>query len=112
VAFPEDQHVVGDFGPGGEDEPFGVGVRAGTSGGIFSAWIPVLARTASKDPVNCPARSRTGNRKSAAPWTDILIITTALATIVVEDLGGAAWLEEISPGLTDAEARHQAAIQD
>jgi IstB-like ATP binding protein len=55
VPFAEDQHAVGDLGPGGEDEPFSVGVRAGTSGGIFSAWIPALARTASKEPVNCPA---------------------------------------------------------
>jgi hypothetical protein len=31
VAFAEDHHLVGDFGPGGEDEPFGVGVRAGAS---------------------------------------------------------------------------------
>jgi len=29
---------------------------------------------------------------------DTLIITMALATIVIEDPGGAAWLEEISPG--------------
>jgi hypothetical protein len=28
--------------------------------------MPALARTASKDAVNCPARSRTRNRKSAA----------------------------------------------
>jgi hypothetical protein len=27
VAFTEDQHAVGDLGPGCEDEPFGVGVR-------------------------------------------------------------------------------------
>jgi hypothetical protein len=26
VSFTEDQHSVGDHGPGGEDEPFGVGV--------------------------------------------------------------------------------------
>jgi len=38
---------------------------------------------------------------------DTLIITVALATIAIEDLGGAAWLEDISPGLTQAEARHQ-----
>ena len=66
VAFAEDEHPVGDLGPGGEHEPFGVGVRARTPGGIFTASRPVLARTASNDAVNCPARSRTRNRKSSA----------------------------------------------
>jgi hypothetical protein len=47
-----------------------------------------------------------------AVWTDMLIITLALATIVIEDLGGVAWLEEISPGPADARARHEAAFQD
>jgi len=32
-------------------------------------------------------------------WRETLIITVALATIAIEDLGGAAWLEDISPGL-------------
>jgi hypothetical protein len=27
VAFTEDQHAVGDLGPGCEDEPFGISVR-------------------------------------------------------------------------------------
>src|SRR6266581_5247393 len=66
VAFAEDEHPVGDLGPGGEHEPFGVGVRARTPGGIFTASMPVLARTASKDAANCPARSRMRYRKSAA----------------------------------------------
>jgi hypothetical protein len=57
---------VGDLGPCGEHEPFGIGIRARTHGRIFTAWIPVLARTASNDAVNCPARSRTRNRKPAA----------------------------------------------
>ena len=30
------------------------------------AWIPAPARTVSNDAVNCPAQSRTRNRKSAA----------------------------------------------
>ena len=46
-----------------------------------------------------------------SPWGDALVITVALATIAIEDLGGAAWLEDISPGLAQAEARHQAAVQ-
>ena len=29
MSFAEDQHPVGDFGPGGEHEPFRIGVRAG-----------------------------------------------------------------------------------
>jgi hypothetical protein len=32
VAFADDQHAVGELGPCGEHEPFGVGVRAGASG--------------------------------------------------------------------------------
>ena len=66
VPFTEDRHPVGDLGPGGEHEPFGIGVRPGTSGGIFTASMPMPARAASNDAVNCPARSRTRNRRSAA----------------------------------------------
>jgi hypothetical protein len=32
VAFAEDEHPVGDLGPGGGHEPFGIGVRARTPG--------------------------------------------------------------------------------
>jgi hypothetical protein len=32
VVFAEDEHPVGDLGPGGEHEPFGIGVRARTPG--------------------------------------------------------------------------------
>jgi hypothetical protein len=32
VPSAEDQHPVGDLGPGGEDEPFGVSIRARTAG--------------------------------------------------------------------------------
>ena len=38
----------------------------GLRGGIFTASMPALARTASNEAVNCPARFRTRNRKSAA----------------------------------------------
>jgi hypothetical protein len=65
VPFAADQHPVGDLGPGGEHEPLRVGVRPWARGGIFTASMPALARTASKKPVNCPALSRTRNRKSA-----------------------------------------------
>ena len=47
-----------------------------------------------------------------AIWADTLIITVAVATVAIEDLGGAVWLEEISPGLTQAEARHQAPVPE
>jgi hypothetical protein len=32
VPFTEDQHPIGHLGPGGEHEPFGIGVRPGASG--------------------------------------------------------------------------------
>ena len=32
VLFAEDEHAVGDLGAGGEDEPFGEGVRSRASG--------------------------------------------------------------------------------
>ena len=38
----------------------------GLRGGIFTASIPSSTRTVSNDSVNCPARSRTRNRNSAA----------------------------------------------
>jgi hypothetical protein len=47
-----------------------------------------------------------------AVWADTLIVTVALATIAIEDLGGAAWIEGISPGIADAEARHQVSAGD
>jgi hypothetical protein len=62
VPLAEDEHPVGDLGSGIEHEPLGEGRR----GGVFTASIPALARTASNESVNCPARSRIRNRKSAA----------------------------------------------
>jgi hypothetical protein len=38
---------------------------------------------------------------------DMLAIAVALTVIVLEDLGGAAWLETVSPGITAAEERHR-----
>src|SRR5215467_10759240 len=57
VALAEDEHPVGEFCPGGE---------RGLRGGIFTALMPLPARAAPDAPVNCPARSRTRYRKSAA----------------------------------------------
>ena len=66
VPFAEDEHLVGDLGPGGEHEPCRKAFARGLRGGIFTASIPAPARTASNASVNCPARSRTRNRKPAA----------------------------------------------
>jgi hypothetical protein len=38
VAFTEDQHPVGDLGPGGKYEPFRIGIRARTSGRDFHGF--------------------------------------------------------------------------
>jgi hypothetical protein len=62
MLFCEDQHRVGDFGPGCEHEPFRIAFALGLRGGI-TTWLLASARTASNDPVNCPALSRTRNRK-------------------------------------------------
>ena len=43
----------------------------GLRGGIFTASMPAPARTAPEDSVNCPARSRTRNRTSAARMTEV-----------------------------------------
>ena len=51
MSFAEDQHPVGDLGPGGDHEPLHMHSR-GDSGGIFIAWMPAPARPASKDAVN------------------------------------------------------------
>jgi hypothetical protein len=39
-------------------------------------------------------------------WRDTLIIVLALATVIIDDLGGSAWIEKVSPGLADAEATY------
>ena len=75
MLLAEDQHPVGNLGPGGEHEPFRIGVRRGLRGGIFTASIPVSAKTALNASVNCPARSRTrkpeagGATNPDGPWT-------------------------------------------
>src|SRR5258708_34435318 len=65
MPFAEDEHPVGDLGPGGEHEPFRKAFARGLRDGIFTASMPAAVRTASKDAVNCPARARTRNRKPA-----------------------------------------------
>jgi len=66
VPSAEDEHPVGDLGPGGEHEPFRISVRPRTSRRDLHATIPALARTASNDAVNCPVRSRIRNRMPVA----------------------------------------------
>jgi hypothetical protein len=38
MPFAEDEHLVGDLGPGGEHEPFRVSVRARAAGRDVTAW--------------------------------------------------------------------------
>jgi hypothetical protein len=61
----EDQHPVGDLGPGGEHERLRKAFARRLQGGIFTAWMPAAVRTASNESVSRAARSRTRNRKSA-----------------------------------------------
>jgi hypothetical protein len=65
VPLPEDQHAIGELGADGQHEAFGEAVRPGQRGGILTIVMPASARTASQAVVNCPARSRTRNRKPA-----------------------------------------------
>lgn len=39
-----------------------------------------------------------------------LVIMVALATVAIEDLGGVAWLEDISPGLAQAQAQARTSV--
>jgi hypothetical protein len=75
------------------------------------------ARTA--DPIRLQMTVRTLRQEAAnqpeqvlqilpPEWADILMIALALATIMIDDLGGIDWFEQISPGLRAAEAQHQA----
>ena len=66
VPFAEDQHPVGDLGPGGEHESFGVSIRARAPGRNPRCGDADAGQDPSKVSVNCPARSRTRNRKSSA----------------------------------------------
>ncbi len=66
MPLAEDLHPVGDLRPGYEHEPFRIEFARGLRVGIFTASMPAPARSASKDAVNCPARSRIRNRESAA----------------------------------------------
>jgi len=53
MPLAEDQHPVGDLGPGREREPFRIGIRArAPEGAIFTASIPALAKSAPEDAVN------------------------------------------------------------
>lgn len=51
----KDQRPVGDLCPGREHEPFSAGIRARAPGPDFTASMPTLAKSASKDAVKCPA---------------------------------------------------------
>src|SRR5918994_5195562 len=66
VPLAEDQDAVGEIGSDGQDEPFGEAVRTRTSRWNLHRVDPGAAHDLSKAVVNCPARSRTRNRKPAA----------------------------------------------
>jgi hypothetical protein len=70
VPLAEDEHPVSDLGPGGEHEPFGISVRSRAARRDFTTSIPAPDSTASNASVNCPARSRIRNRKSAPRGSD------------------------------------------
>ncbi len=56
VAFAEDQHPVGELGPGGVHEPFRMRIRARAPGRGLPSLDARAGRTASVDAVHCPAR--------------------------------------------------------
>jgi hypothetical protein len=65
VSLAEDEYLAGDLVRAVRTNRSAQAFARGLRGGIFTASMPVLARTVSKDWVNCPARSRSRNRKSA-----------------------------------------------
>jgi hypothetical protein len=72
VPFAEDQYPVGNPDPGGEDEPFGLRVREDCGAGrIFAAVMSVLARAASRESVNCPARVADQEPEVRGPITEV-----------------------------------------
>ena len=66
VPLSEDQHAVGEFGAGGQDEAFGVTVRPRAASRILTTSMPASWNTASNDAANWPARSRMRNRNCSA----------------------------------------------
>ena len=68
----EDEHPVGDLGPGREHEPFGVSVRARTARRDLHDLDASVSQDRVNDAVNCPARSRTRNRRPVGAITQIL----------------------------------------
>jgi hypothetical protein len=66
MPLAEDQHLVGDVGPGGEYEPLRIIVRPRAPRRDLHHLDPRICQHRVNAAVNCPARSRTRNRKSAA----------------------------------------------
>src|SRR5436305_404270 len=63
MSLSEDQHAVGELGADSQHEAFGIAVRARAPRRILTTSKPASTSTASNEPANCPARSRTRNRK-------------------------------------------------
>jgi hypothetical protein len=95
VPLIEDQHAVGEFGSDGAGEQFARGQR----GGIRTTWMPTSARTASKDAVNWPARSRARNRNwvTRSPRS----ITRLRSCCVVHLLSGFVVAQQVHGPATD-----------
>jgi hypothetical protein len=66
MPLAEDQHPVGDLGPGREHEPFRIGMRARAPGRDFHGLDAGASQERAGGRVSCPVRSRTRNRESAA----------------------------------------------
>ena len=66
MAFAEDQHPAGDSVRAVRTNRSAQAFARGLRGGILITSMPAPARTAPDNARNCPARSHTRNRKSAA----------------------------------------------
>ena len=71
MPFAEDEHPVGELRPCGEHESFRISVRPRAARRNFHDLDAAPARTALNASVNCPARSRTKNRKPTARWAQV-----------------------------------------
>jgi hypothetical protein len=65
VVLADDQQPVEELPAEGADDPFADGVRPGACGGLARISMPSAVNTASKEPVNWPARSLIRNLTEA-----------------------------------------------
>jgi hypothetical protein len=62
VPFADDQHLIDDLGPGGEHEPFRIGVRLRIPRRNRHHFDAGTSQYRIERAANCPARSRIRNR--------------------------------------------------